>query len=42
MKKLSTVFCFILISNFIFAQIQKSTEPGILNLNKPERVEWFK
>jgi alpha-L-fucosidase len=42
MKKLSTIFCFIFITNFIFAQIQESTESGILNLNKPERVEWFK
>lgn len=42
MKKLSTIFCFILISNFTFGQIQESTEPAILNLNKPERIEWFK
>lgn len=42
MKKLNTIFCFIFISSFIFAQIQESIEPASLNLNKPERVEWFK
>lgn len=42
MKKLNAIFCFIFISNFIFAQIQESIEPANLNLNKPERVEWFK
>ncbi len=29
-------------ANLLFAQIQESTEAGKLNLNKPERLEWFR
>lgn len=42
MKKTILLFGFILSISLGFAQIQESTEPGNLNLNKPERLEWFK
>ena len=42
MKKLTYLIIFLLTANLTFAQIQASTEPGFLNLNKPERLEWFK
>lgn len=42
MKKLTLLFSFIFILNISFSQIQESTDAGILNLNKPERLEWFK
>ena len=42
MKKLTTFFTFIFITHFLFAQIQESTETAFLDLNKPERLEWFK
>ncbi len=42
MKKLTTFLTFIFITHFLFAQIQESTETGFLNLNKPERLEWFR
>lgn len=42
MKKSILLFAFILSINLVFAQIQESTEAGKLNLNKPERLEWFK
>jgi len=42
MKRLLTILLslFILVSGY--AQIQESTEAGYLNLNKPERLKWFK
>jgi len=42
MKRLLTILLslFILVSGY--AQIQESTEAGHLNLNKPERLQWFK
>ncbi len=42
MKKLTTFIAFIFIAQLIFAQIQESTETGSSNLNKPERLEWFR
>ena len=42
MKKLTFLLTILLNTNVIFAQIQESTEPGFLNLNKSERLEWFK
>ena len=41
MKKSLSLLSFIFLFHFISAQIQESTEAGFLNLNKPERVEWF-
>ncbi|NQU54242.1 MAG: alpha-L-fucosidase, partial [Bacteroidetes bacterium] len=41
MKKLTTLLSLLFFANLSFAQIQESTEAGILNLNKPERVKWF-
>ncbi len=41
MKRISSLLSLLFIVNFIFAQIQESSEAGFLNLNKPERLEWF-
>ncbi len=42
MKKLTTLLSFIFIAHLIFAQIQESAEASSINLNKPERLEWFR
>ncbi|MCF6356963.1 MAG: alpha-L-fucosidase [Draconibacterium sp.] len=42
MKKATALLTFLFISNLIFAQIQESTEANFINLNKPERLEWFR
>ena len=43
MKKLATLLFSVLITTqVILAQIQESTDPNFLDLNKPERLEWFK
>lgn len=42
MKKIISLLLFTFLTVFSFAQISESTEPGTLNLNKPERLEWFK
>jgi len=43
MKKLTTLLFSILITaQIISAQTKESVEPGFLDLNKPERLEWFK
>ena len=42
MKKLTTLFLLLFTAQLICAQIQESTEAGKLNLNKPERLEWFR
>jgi alpha-L-fucosidase len=42
MKKITSIVVILLTFNISFAQIQESTEPGFLDLNKPERLEWFK
>ena len=42
MNKLTTFLAFIFISHLLFAQIPESAEAGSLNLNKPERLEWFR
>ncbi|MCF6334087.1 MAG: alpha-L-fucosidase [Draconibacterium sp.] len=41
MKRTSLLLSLLFIVNVIFAQIKESNEAGFLNLNKPERVEWF-
>ena len=42
MKNLFTLIILILFTNIVFAQTQENTEAGNLNLNNPERLEWFK
>lgn len=42
MRKFSIIIVMFFISVLTQAQIQKSTEAGKLNLNKPERLEWFR
>ncbi|NOR76377.1 MAG: alpha-L-fucosidase [Draconibacterium sp.] len=42
MKKLIAILSFIFLAHLLFAQIQESTEASSINLNKPERLEWFK
>ena len=42
MKKIATLFFLIYITQLSYSQIQESTEAGNLNLNKPERLEWFR
>jgi len=42
MKRFSVLLAFLLITTITFAQIQESTKASHLNLNKPERLEWFK
>lgn len=41
MKKISILLVLIAFVNLSSAQINESTETGFLNLNKPERLEWF-
>lgn len=42
MKRTLLFLATLLISQVLLAQVQESTEANHLNLNKPERVEWFK
>jgi len=42
MKKLTTVLTFLFFINLIFAQTQQNTKDNFLDLNKPERLEWFR
>ena len=42
MKKIIIISICLFLSTSVFSQIQESTEAGNLNLNKPERLEWFK
>jgi len=42
MKKLTFLFVILFVTNMVYSQVQESTEPGFLNLNRPERIEWFK
>ncbi len=42
MKKLIAILSFIFLTHLLFAQIQESAEASSINLNKPERLEWFK
>ncbi len=42
MKKLILIFAILLSSSLLFAQLNESTRANNLNLNKPERLEWFK
>ncbi len=42
MKKLSLVLLILLLTSLGYAQITESTEADHQNLNKPERLEWFK
>ena len=42
MKTIRTLLALLLISGFISAQTSENTKPNYLNLNKPERLEWFK
>jgi alpha-L-fucosidase len=42
MRNFKILILFLLFSQFLSAQIQESTEPGFIDLNKPERLEWFK
>ncbi len=42
MKKSVQLFAFLFLSNILFAQIQESSDPGFSDLNKPERLEWFR
>uniref|UniRef100_UPI003217C0FE alpha-L-fucosidase n=1 Tax=uncultured Draconibacterium sp. TaxID=1573823 RepID=UPI003217C0FE len=40
--KIHTVLLLLLITNILFAQIPDNSHTGNLNLNKAERLEWFK
>ncbi len=42
MKRASSFLVFIFIANLLFAQIQESAEASSINLNKTERLEWFR
>ncbi len=42
MKKLTTILLILFSSQFAIAQINENAEPKSLDLNKPERLEWFK
>ena len=42
MKIIIFVSICLFLTTSVFSQIQESTESGNLNLNKPERLEWFK
>lgn len=42
MKRLAILLFVLFFAKLVHAQIQESTEAGNLNLNKPERIEWFK
>lgn len=43
MKKLATLlFSMLITAQILSAQTKESVEPGFLDLNKPERLEWFK
>ncbi len=42
MKKIFVLLALIFTIHSSFAQLQESTEAGQLNLNKPERLEWFR
>ena len=42
MKKLTTVLTFLFFINLLFAQTQQNTKDNFLDLNKPERLEWFR
>ena len=42
MKKIASLLIVFILCFTTFAQIQESTEANSLNLNKPERLEWFK
>ena len=42
MKKIPVLLALIFTIHSLFAQIQESTETGQLNLNKPERLDWFR
>ncbi len=42
MKKLSILIILFISANILSAQITEDTQPAYLNLNKAERLEWFK
>ena len=42
MKNILFLLVFLLASNLMFAQISESEQANKLDLNKPERLEWFK
>ncbi|MEN8115494.1 MAG: alpha-L-fucosidase [Bacteroidota bacterium] len=42
MKKLTILLTFLFVTNILIAQTQETTETDYLNLNEPERLEWFK
>ena len=42
MKKTSAFLIFLFITHFLVAQIQESSDSNFLNLNKAERLDWFK
>lgn len=42
MKKLTAILSFIFIAHLVFAQIKENTKAGFLDLNKTERLEWFR
>lgn len=42
MKISVQLFALLFLSNFLFAQIQEKSDPAFSDLNKPERLEWFR
>lgn len=41
MRNITLILFSLFIANVSIAQLQESSDAGFLNLNKPERVEWF-